>query len=161
MLWFALVYLVAPIHAFSAECHDMGFSETLMCSDCQKLAEYVKNGHAITSECEKCCTAEAEKDASVRYSSAQLSVCSWKIARHPSVKSFIESKASTYGNLEIKYARGADPVLKMIGASDGSEDTEMGIGNYEEDDIVEYLAQHLRVEYVEEEKIDDDEEEEM
>lgn len=132
-----------------------------MCGDCEKLTTFITDNHAILKECEKCCTVEAEKDGSVLYSSAILSVCSWKIGRYPSVKSFIENSSKKYSNLEVKYLRGADPVLTMVGGSDGSPDLEMGIGNYEEHDIVAYLDQHLKkVQKDEEEETTEDEEEE-
>jgi len=82
MIWsfpaslFALVCLVVPTTRAYSECEVMGFSETLMCSDCKKLSEYVDASHPITEECLNCCTPESVQDGSIQYSAAVLSVCS-------------------------------------------------------------------------------------
>ena len=71
--------LVAGVAADSkpdeAACRALGFAPSLVCSGCDKLAEYVGNASdPLLAECRQCCTEEAA-GASGQYSSATLDIC--------------------------------------------------------------------------------------
>ena len=44
-----------------------------------------------------------------------LEVCSWKLGRYPHVSAFIDKKSNQFPNIEVKYKKGASPVIKLFG----------------------------------------------
>ena len=54
-----------------AECLELGFTDTLSCTQCAKMAEVVKDAE-LQRECEQCCHDNAEAD--VTFASAVLEV---------------------------------------------------------------------------------------
>jgi len=119
----------------------MGYGESLMCSDCKKLAHHVNDDQMLT-ECQSCCTAETNAAQQIQYVSGTLEVCQWKIGRFPEVKDFIDNKAPTYPNLKIDWKRGADPSLVMKNP-DGSED-QISINTWKTGTLSEFLDAKLR-----------------
>ena len=55
------------------ECLALGFTDTLACSQCAKMGEFVKD-EALMADCRGCCTDDGDEDAT--YASAVLEVCS-------------------------------------------------------------------------------------
>ena len=71
-LLLATAPLAAPALALSgAECLELGFTDTLSCTQCAKMAEVVKDAE-LQRECEQCCHDNAEAD--VTFASAVLEV---------------------------------------------------------------------------------------
>mmetsp|Transcript_1091 Transcript_1091/g.1537 ORF Transcript_1091/g.1537 Transcript_1091/m.1537 type:complete len:107 (-) Transcript_1091:423-743(-) len=61
----------------SANCLDLGFTGMQLCSDCDALAEFVKD-EGLVSECKQCCAKESKRSANkdIKFTSATLEVCS-------------------------------------------------------------------------------------
>ena len=55
------------------ECLELGFTDTLSCSQCAKMGEFVKD-EALLADCKTCCVDDNE--AATTYASAVLEVCS-------------------------------------------------------------------------------------
>ena len=71
-LLLAAAPLAVPAVALSgAECLELGFTDTLSCTQCAKMAEVVKDAE-LQRECEQCCHDNAEAD--VTYATAVLEV---------------------------------------------------------------------------------------
>jgi len=67
-------------HASSAEddtCTELGFTGLQLCSDCDRMAEYIKD-EELVADCRKCCAKESKLAASegVKFDSAVLEICS-------------------------------------------------------------------------------------
>jgi len=76
-----LLALFVSIFSFVASegsgpsCTELGFKETLICSSCTDLATFVPD-QDLFAECKRCCAEENEKTVSIKYSAANLIVCS-------------------------------------------------------------------------------------
>ena len=71
--------LAAPGLALSgAECLELGFTDTLSCTQCAKMAEVVKDAE-LQRECEQCCHDNAEADGT--FASAVLEVRGLRVGR--------------------------------------------------------------------------------
>ena len=55
------------------ECLDLGFTDTLSCSQCAKMGEFVKD-EALLADCKSCCVEDS--DGATTYARAVLEVCS-------------------------------------------------------------------------------------
>lgn len=96
------ILLICGIGAHAEEsCQDMGFAETLLCSGCDKLAQYVKD-EQLLSECRKCCLEEAKSDPNQKFAFATLVVCNTCLENYPSLANFIRDRAKKYPNFEVQ-----------------------------------------------------------
>lgn len=136
-----LSYIVDVVVSESVECLDGFNSNNLLCSSCDKLQHF--NLDALTPSCYECCQEESSTDAVKKYSRARLEVCGWKVGAYPQVQAFIKSeRPDAFPGLEIKYKRGADPVIKVL--NDAGELVEsLAIDKWNTDAIVEFLKEHL------------------
>ncbi|GAM25710.1 hypothetical protein SAMD00019534_088850, partial [Acytostelium subglobosum LB1] len=57
----------------SVNCHDLGFTESLLCSSCQAFEEFMGNSDAV-DECKKCCSVEALHQKKT-YTKAEVVIC--------------------------------------------------------------------------------------
>jgi len=82
----------------------------------------------------------------VKFSSATLKVCGWKLGRFPQIKAFIndEKKDQKFLNLKVEYARGASPTL-ILKDEDEAEVESLSLDKWDTDTVREYLLQHLRM----------------
>lgn len=80
----------------------------------------------------------------VKFSSATLKVCGWKLGRFPQIKAFIndEKKDQKFANLKVEYARGASPTLILRNEQD-EEVESLSVEKWDTDTVREYLVQHL------------------
>ena len=69
--------LLAPAAASpsraAAECREMGFSDVLVCSRCEKLKDFLPKDDPLLGECQSCCTDDVSESAT--YSKIVLEVC--------------------------------------------------------------------------------------
>lgn len=106
---------------FSADdCKSLGFNKAnLLCSTCEEF-----NKHSLTeilNNCKECCLKDDDYDASglKRYPRAVLEVCTCKFGAYPQIQAFIKSnRPNKYKNLQIKYVRGLDPIIKLFDAEE-------------------------------------------
>ncbi|KZC08381.1 15 kDa selenoprotein, partial [Dufourea novaeangliae] len=136
---------------FSADdCKSLGFNKAnLLCSTCE---EFNKNGLSVIwqviqklDKCKECCLKDDDYDASglKRYPRAILEVCTCKFGAYPQIQAFIKSdRPSKYKNLQIKYVRGLDPIIKLMDADNKIEDI-LDIHKWDTDSVDEFLATHL------------------
>ncbi|XP_071871416.1 selenoprotein F [Bombus fervidus] len=130
---------------FSADdCKSLGFNKAnLLCSTCEEF-----NKHGLTeilSNCKECCLKDDDYDASglKKYPRAVLEVCTCKFGTYPQIQAFIKSdRPSKYKNLQIKYVRGLDPIIKLLDADNKVEDI-LDIHKWDTDSVDEFLATHL------------------
>lgn len=130
---------------FSADdCKSLGFNKAnLLCSTCEEF-----NKHGLTeilSNCKECCLKDDDYDASglKKYPRAVLEVCTCKFGTYPQIQAFIKSdRPRKYKNLQIKYVRGLDPIIKLLDADNKVEDI-LDIHKWDTDSVDEFLATHL------------------
>jgi hypothetical protein len=124
--------------AAKKKCKVQGFSDSLVCSTCNKLSIAVgEEGKNVVKECKSCC----QNDGAVSYIQGVFSLCDWKLPQYPEVKTFLDEKAKNYNNLDIEYIRGKNPELIME-KSDGQKD-HINVDRWKTDDIVEFLDSRL------------------
>ncbi|MCO5604464.1 hypothetical protein L7F22_058630 [Adiantum nelumboides] len=114
---------VARANGSSLNCEDLGFTGLALCSDCDSLAEFVKDEELI-SDCRECCAQEGEDSISkVTYSGAILEVCMRKLVFYPNVQSFIEDDLQEYSNIKVQYRYGSPPKLIMLDEDGNNKET--------------------------------------
>lgn len=143
---FSFILMVNIVSSeFSADdCKSLGFNKAnLLCSTCEEF-----NKHGLTeilSNCKECCLKDDDYDASglKKYPRAVLEVCTCKFGTYPQIQAFIKSdRPSKYKNLQIKYVRGLDPIIKLLDADNKVEDI-LDIHKWDTDSVDEFLATHL------------------
>lgn len=60
--------------AQASSCDDLGFSPSLLCTACTKLADVIGEGDPLVADCQRCCSEEAAQGTG-RYARAVLEVC--------------------------------------------------------------------------------------
>ncbi|KAJ0876175.1 putative selenoprotein F/M [Helianthus annuus] len=116
----------------SKECEDLGFTCLALCSDCNFLAEYVKD-EELLSDCRKCCTEDSDDSTSkIIYSGAVLEVVS-----------FIEDEKEKFPSVKVQYAFNAPPKLIMLDDAGQHKET-IRIDNWKREHILEFLREKLK-----------------
>jgi hypothetical protein len=65
------------------------------------------------------------------------------LGRYPQIQAFVKGpKPKRFPTLQIKYKRGADPVLKLINESSEVEDT-LAIDKWDTDTVEEFLVEKM------------------
>ncbi|XP_033224274.1 selenoprotein F [Belonocnema kinseyi] len=147
---FSIVFVTIITNGFaeySAEdCKLLGFNKAnLLCSTCEKLNKY--NLNDIYEKCRECCLKDEDDDALglKRYPKAVLEVCTCKFGAYPQIQAFIKSeRPNKYKNLQIRYVRGLDPIIKLYDADNKVEDI-LDIHKWDTDSVDEFLATHLSI----------------
>lgn len=121
-----------------SECAEMGFEKGLSCISCKELSEFGLKG--LQAECNSCC--EKSDEDITQYKRAVLEVCSWKLGRFPHVSAFIDTKLKQLPNMEVKYKKGAAPIIKLYGESSKPEET-VGIENWNEETLNQFIEEKL------------------
>jgi len=139
-LYQLILFFSLPLtQAADQSCVELGFAETLVCSHCQQLKEYVDDGELL-AECSKCCIDDSATNQKVEYISAVLEVCQWKLGRFPQIQAFITANINNHPNLKLQYMRGADPILRLKSLS--QEET-ISLASWTTDNLEEFLKQKL------------------
>eukprot|EP01018_Ginkgo_biloba_P015520 Gb_39721 [translate_table: standard] len=140
---FVLIQVARAEQLSAKACEDLGFTGLALCSDCQTLAEYVKD-EELVSDCRKCCAQESEDSISkVTYSGAILEVCMRKLVFYPDVLSFIEEEGDDFPSVHIQYRYGSPPKLVMLD-EDGNHKENIRIDNWKREHIRQFLTEKVR-----------------
>lgn len=136
-----LLGAISSVVSYSdAECHELGFEKGLSCISCKELGEFGLK--SLQADCSECC--EKIDDGLIKFKRGVLEVCSWKLGRYPHVSAFIDKKSNQFPNIEVKYKKGASPVIKLFGDSDKEEET-VGIGNWNEETLEQFLEEKIEI----------------
>ncbi|KAH8370157.1 hypothetical protein KR093_002408, partial [Drosophila rubida] len=126
----------------AADCRELGFIKTqLMCSNCEKLDDF--GLETLKPHCKQCCTQDQQQSAQRTYAKAILEVCTCKFRAYPQIQAFIQSgRPAKFPNLQIKYVRGLDPIVKLLDASGKVQET-LSITKWNTDTVEEFFETHL------------------
>ncbi|CAI7762803.1 unnamed protein product [Closterium sp. NIES-53] len=122
------------------ECEALGFTGLALCSDCDQLATFVKDAK-LEAECRSCCVTDEDTSAQ-QYASAVLEVCMRRVQWMPVVAEFIETKAPSFPNLQVRYRINALPKLIMKDAEGKNADV-IRIENWKMEHIEQFLKEKL------------------
>uniref|UniRef100_A0A061S342 Selenoprotein F n=1 Tax=Tetraselmis sp. GSL018 TaxID=582737 RepID=A0A061S342_9CHLO len=124
------------------DCESLGFTRLALCSDCDVLAEYVKE-EDIVSDCRKCCAAESQQTGA-KYTSATLEICKHRLPAYPHVEGFLKSAtAKNLGEkLKVKFRFGAYPKL-ILNSSSGKAGDSVRVDNWKTEHFEEFLQDKL------------------
>ncbi|WJZ88265.1 hypothetical protein VitviT2T_007583 [Vitis vinifera] len=127
----------------SKECENLGFSGLALCSDCNTLAEYVKD-QELVSDCLKCCTEDSDDSMSkITYSGAILEVCMRKLVFYPEVVGFIEEEKDKFPSVKVQYLFNSPPKLIMLD-DDGQHKETIRIDNWKREHILQFLREKVK-----------------
>lgn len=145
---FLCVVLSCALHGVDAEalseakCEDLGFTGLALCSDCDSLAEYVKD-QELEADCRKCCAEESENALSkMKYAGAVLEICMRKVMFYPNIQTFIDDKLSQFPDVDVQFRFGAPPKLIMNDES-GNQKESIRIDNWKTEQIEQFLREKV------------------
>jgi len=140
----SMVYIGECSLDFVSECAMKGFTSGLACSTCDTMAAFNPKLAALDADCRRCCQADDQEGGNkTKFPFAELVVCQWKLGRFPQVQAFVKSdRRRQFPGLSIKYARGADPVIKLLDADRQVVET-LGIDKWDTDAVEEFFREHL------------------
>ncbi|KAH8306962.1 hypothetical protein KR044_001688, partial [Drosophila immigrans] len=126
----------------ASDCRELGFIKTqLMCSNCEKLDDF--GLETLKPHCKQCCTQDQQPAAQRTYAKAILEVCTCKFRAYPQIQAFIQSgRPAKFPNLQIKYVRGLDPIVKLLDGSGKVQET-LSITKWNTDTVEEFFDTHL------------------
>jgi len=125
------------------ECFALGYSPNLMCNSCKDLDRFDLG--LLKPSCVRCCKEETDVAGGGKklYRQAILEVCGWKLPHYPQLEAFIKSDLpNQYPGLSIRYARGAEPIVKLLSDS-GDEVETLAINRWDTDTVVEFFDSHV------------------
>jgi len=140
---FLVVQVARSEQTSTKTCEDLGFTGLSLCSDCQALAEYVKD-EELVSDCKKCCVQESEDSiGKVTYAGAILEVCMRKLVFYPDLLSFIEEEQDDFPSVHVQYIYGSPPKLVMLD-EDGNHKETIRIDNWKREHIRQFLKEKVK-----------------
>lgn len=93
--------------------------------------------------CKECCHQDETASEDKKYARAVLEVCTCKFGAYPQIQAFIKSdRPAKFANLQIKYVRGLDPIIKLYD-KDGHLQETVAIEKWNTDSVEEFLKTHL------------------
>ncbi|KAM1513288.1 hypothetical protein ACFX1Z_024733 [Malus domestica] len=120
------------------ECENLGFTGLALCSDCNSLAEYVKD-QELVSDCMKCCTEDSEDSMTkITYSGAILEVCMRKLVFYPEIVGFIEEEKNWFPSVKVQYIFNSPPKLILLDDAGEHKET-IRIDNWKREHILQFL----------------------
>ncbi|XP_056647823.1 selenoprotein F [Diorhabda carinulata] len=128
---------------FSTEdCWSLGFHKpNLLCSSCDQLEKFQLT--ELLSHCKECCHPDESNSTEKIFHKAVLEVCTCKFGAYPQIQAFIKSeRPDKFPNLQIKYVRGLDPIIKLFD-KDGHLQETVAIEKWNTDSVEEFLSTHL------------------
>ncbi|XP_021907028.1 selenoprotein F [Carica papaya] len=127
----------------SRECEDLGFTGLALCSDCNTLAEYVKDKELV-SDCLKCCTEDSDDSTSkITYSGAVLEVCMRKLVFYPEIVGFIEEEKDQFPTVKVQYVFNSPPKLIMLDEAGQQKET-VRIDNWKREHVLQFLREKVK-----------------
>ncbi|XP_062092343.1 uncharacterized protein LOC133798154 [Humulus lupulus] len=125
------------------ECENLGFTGLALCSDCNTLAEYVKD-QELVAECLKCCTEDSNDSSSkITYSGAILEVCMRKLVFYPEIVGFIEEEKDRFPFVKVQYVFNSPPKLNMLDDAGQQKET-IRIDNWKREHILQFLQEKVK-----------------
>ncbi|XP_013185740.2 selenoprotein F [Amyelois transitella] len=131
---------------FSTEdCASLGFIKAnLLCSSCDQLKDFSLDDLVV--HCKECCHNDESAPKQKKYARAILEVCTCKFPAYPQIQAFVKSdRPAKFPNLQIKYVRGLDPIIKLLDKDGIVKDT-VAIEKWNTDSVEEFLNTHLEKE---------------
>ncbi|CAB3236202.1 unnamed protein product [Arctia plantaginis] len=128
---------------FSTEdCASLGFIKAnLLCSSCDQLKDFALD--QLIAHCKECCHQDETAPKEKKYARAVLEVCTCKFPAYPQIQAFVKSdRPAKFPNLQIKYVRGLDPIIKLMDKDGVVKDT-VAIEKWNTDSVEEFLNAHL------------------
>ncbi|KAJ9582451.1 hypothetical protein L9F63_003209 [Diploptera punctata] len=128
---------------YSAEdCWSLGLNKAnLLCSSCETLPTFDLG--ILKEHCNQCCHRDESGYAIKKYAQARLEVCTCKFGAYPQIQAFVKSdRPAKFPNLQIKYVRGLDPIIKLMD-KDGNVQDVLAIDKWNTDSVEEFLKTHL------------------
>ncbi|PRQ37738.1 putative thioredoxin-like protein [Rosa chinensis] len=120
------------------ECENLGFTGLALCSDCNSLADYVKD-QELVSDCKKCCTEDSNDSMTkITYSGAILEVCMRKLVFYPEIVGFIEEEKDQFPSVKVQYVFNSPPKLIMLDDAGEHKET-VRIDNWKREHILQFL----------------------
>lgn len=120
------------------ECENLGFTGLALCSDCNSLAEYVKD-QELVSDCMKCCTEDSDDSTTkITYSGAILEVCMRKLVFYPEIVGFIEEEKDRFSSVKVQYIFNSPPKLILLDDAGEHKET-IRIDNWKREHILQFL----------------------
>jgi len=123
----------------NTSCSALGFKETLLCSTCSEMENFVKD-EELVNECKKCCAEEKDSSAKL-YQRISLQICSWKIGHYPHIQEFADKHAPKYPNFNVAFVNGADPILIMTDDKGNTES--QTCSSWKTENFIEFLDENL------------------
>lgn len=99
--------------------------------------------YPFRDHCKECCQKDDVHSATKKYPKAVLEVCTCKFGVYPQIQAFIKSdRPAKFPNLQIKYLRGIDPIVKMLDHK-GEVKEVLAISKWNTDTVEEFFMTHL------------------
>lgn len=93
--------------------------------------------------CKECCNEDKTEPTLQKFHKAILEVCTCKFGAYPQIQAFIKSdRPAKFPNLQIKYVRGLDPMIKLVDENGNVKET-LSITKWDTDTVEEFLTEHL------------------
>lgn len=141
------IYITLVVHNSEAEfstedCTSLGFTKAnLLCSSCDQLKDF--SLEPLIPHCKECCHNDESVPKDKKYARAILEVCTCKFPAYPQIQAFVKSdRPAKFPNLQIKYVRGLDPIIKLLDKDGIVKDT-VAIEKWNTDSVEEFLNTHL------------------
>ncbi|CAH0669068.1 unnamed protein product [Spodoptera exigua] len=143
LICFATLFVLSSNAEFTTEdCASLGFIKAnLLCSSCDQLKDF--GLEQILAHCKECCHQDESAPKEKKYARAILEVCTCKFPAYPQIQAFVKSdRPAKFPNLQIKYVRGLDPIIKLLDKDGIVKDT-VAIEKWNTDSVEEFLRAHL------------------
>mmetsp|Transcript_60936 Transcript_60936/g.114900 ORF Transcript_60936/g.114900 Transcript_60936/m.114900 type:complete len:177 (+) Transcript_60936:2-532(+) len=145
-----LLLSMGPLAVRSTQaCMELGFSEALECSTCDRLGEFLPSGDSqraadaekLVKECQGCCKAKGKEV----FKQAVLYVCPSQVHVDQDLEDFVKRKADAFKQLKVKYTDGARTTLQLLreGETEESSNEYINARGWKSDDFREFL--HLKL----------------
>lgn len=143
VILFVTIFTGSVLAEFSTEdCASLGFIKAnLLCSSCDQLKDF--NLETLVTHCKECCHQDESAPKEKKYARGILEVCTCKFPAYPQIQAFVKSdRPAKFPNLQIKFVRGLDPIIKLLDKDGIVKDT-VAIEKWNTDSVEEFLSAHL------------------
>jgi len=134
-----IIFAITISLAYSLDCAQLGFTENLLCPNCDRLHEFVAND-VLANECRNCCHTIPQKNEV--YKAATLKACYQLLTRYPHVHEFISKYADQFRNLNIQFTGPRIPSLLLFDEANNNADT-LNLESWRTEDIIRFLKDKL------------------
>merc|ERR1719217_1332881 len=135
------------------ECNDLGFSESLLCTTCDRLRDFLPSGAAtqkkaaaadsekLISECNSCCKAESSQV----YAKAIFYTDPFSVEVNQDIEDFVKRKADAFPNLKVKLVDGARTTIQLFreGEDEDNSNEYINAHGLKSDEIRDFISLKL------------------